>query len=218
MRIRSLAATLIAATSLAAAAPALAADRPENPTFNGVPCVPMGCTTDADAVDCWIPQTEGWEPAPGEQYRAWRESRVRQRERDGRYEILIRVEAFRCPEVLPGLRVAEEDVPEVVAYLKARALEATGTVEIAGEPVPWALDLHDWQRLADCESGGDWQADTGNGHFGGLQFHPASWAAVGGEGNAADASIAEQIERARMLLDIQGPGAWPVCSKRIGWR
>jgi hypothetical protein len=70
--------------------------------------------------------------------------------------------------------------------------------------------------MAQCESTGRWDADTGNGFFGGLQFTWASWAEVGGSGNPAHASQDEQIMRAEFLLDLQGWGAWPVCSGQLG--
>jgi hypothetical protein len=72
----------------------------------------------------------------------------------------------------------------------------------------------DWLAVAQAESSGNWaNNDTGgNGHFGGLQFSPGSWAMVGGTGGAAGivaASPAEQIARANALLAVQGWGAWP---------
>lgn len=73
-----------------------------------------------------------------------------------------------------------------------------------------------WDRLAQCESGGDWSINTGNGFFGGLQFGLSSWKAVGGEGYPHHASKSEQIARAEKLQDIQGWGAWPACSKKLG--
>lgn len=73
-----------------------------------------------------------------------------------------------------------------------------------------------WDRLAQCESSGDWSADTGNGFFGGLQFTQSSWEMVGGTGNPADASRNEQIMRADMLEQEQGWTAWPVCSQKLG--
>lgn len=73
-----------------------------------------------------------------------------------------------------------------------------------------------WDDLAQCESSGDWSANTGNGFYGGLQFTQSSWEAVGGTGNPADASRDEQIMRAEMLQSEQGWGAWPVCSRRLG--
>ncbi|OIK00489.1 hypothetical protein BIV25_08535 [Streptomyces sp. MUSC 14] len=74
-----------------------------------------------------------------------------------------------------------------------------------------------WDRVAGCESGGNWSINTGNGFYGGLQFTRSTWAAYGGTAYAprADlASRAEQINVAEAVLARQGPGAWPVCSVR----
>ena len=73
-----------------------------------------------------------------------------------------------------------------------------------------------WDQLAECESGGDWSRDTGNGFYGGLQFTQQSWEAVGGTGSPAAASRNEQIMRAEMLFDDQGWEAWPNCSRTLG--
>lgn len=73
-----------------------------------------------------------------------------------------------------------------------------------------------WNKIAQCESGGNWSIDTGNGFYGGLQFTLSSWAAVGGSGYPNHASPAEQIARAQMLQARQGWGAWPVCAARLG--
>lgn len=75
-----------------------------------------------------------------------------------------------------------------------------------------------WDRLAQCESGGNWQANTGNGYYGGLQFSLSSWEAVGGRGYPHQASRLEQIARAKQLQAIQGWGAWPACSRKLGLR
>lgn len=75
-----------------------------------------------------------------------------------------------------------------------------------------------WDSLAMCESGGNWATNTGNGFYGGLQFTLSSWQAVGGSGYPHHASKAEQIARAERLLAIQGWGAWPACSSRLGLR
>jgi hypothetical protein len=90
------------------------------------------------------------------------------------------------------------------------------SVVVAGEELPWTLDLGDWLRLAECESSGRWHLRS-EPYRGGLQFLRSSWQYVGGEGDPADATVAEQIHRGRLLLDLQGPGAWPVCSRQIGW-
>lgn len=73
-----------------------------------------------------------------------------------------------------------------------------------------------WDALAQCESGGNWSINTGNGYYGGLQFSLSTWQAYGGSGNPADASRAEQIRVAENTLAGQGWGAWPSCSAQIG--
>ncbi|GAB3189070.1 resuscitation-promoting factor Rpf [Nesterenkonia suensis] len=73
-----------------------------------------------------------------------------------------------------------------------------------------------WDRLAQCESTGDWSINTGNGYYGGLQFSLQSWQAVGGSGYPHQASKQEQIHRAEKLQAIQGWGAWPSCSAQLG--
>ncbi|WP_373692338.1 transglycosylase family protein [[Mycobacterium] kokjensenii] len=71
--------------------------------------------------------------------------------------------------------------------------------------------LMGWDAVAQCESGGNWAADTGNGFYGGLQFKPSTWRAFGGVGSPAKASREEQIAVANRVLDEQGPYAWPKC-------
>jgi LysM repeat protein len=75
-----------------------------------------------------------------------------------------------------------------------------------------------WDRLAQCESGGNWSVNTGNGYSGGLQFAPGTWRAHGGTGSAHNASRAEQIRVAERVRASQGWGAWPACSARLGLR
>ncbi|GAA2146721.1 hypothetical protein GCM10009760_36750 [Kitasatospora kazusensis] len=76
-----------------------------------------------------------------------------------------------------------------------------------------------WDRVADCESGGDWSINTGNGFYGGLQFTSGTWNAFGGAKYASQADRAtrgQQIAVAEQVLASQGPGAWPVCSVEAG--
>jgi hypothetical protein len=75
-----------------------------------------------------------------------------------------------------------------------------------------------WERLAQCESGGNWSINTGNGYYGGLQFSLSSWRWVGGSGYPHQATRAEQIRRGEILLSRQGWGAWPACSLKLGYR
>ncbi len=76
-----------------------------------------------------------------------------------------------------------------------------------------------WDRLAGCEAGGNWSINTGNGYYGGLQFSGGTWRAYGGGAYASTANHAsrsEQIAIAEKVLDAQGWGAWPSCSRRLG--
>lgn len=75
-----------------------------------------------------------------------------------------------------------------------------------------------WDRLAQCESGGNWHANTGNGYSGGLQFSPGTWRAHGGIGNPAAASREQQIAVAKSVKASQGWSAWPACSAALGLR
>jgi hypothetical protein len=76
-----------------------------------------------------------------------------------------------------------------------------------------------WDRLANCESGGNWHINTGNGYYGGVQFSDGTWDAYGGEKFASRADLAsksEQITIAEKLLDARGWSPWPACSSRLG--
>jgi LysM repeat protein len=88
----------------------------------------------------------------------------------------------------------------------------------AAAPSDAGVDGGVWDRLAQCESGGNWSINTGNGYYGGLQFSLSSWRAVGGQGYPHQASKAEQIARAEALKARQGWGAWPACTKKMGLR
>jgi resuscitation-promoting factor RpfA len=73
-----------------------------------------------------------------------------------------------------------------------------------------------WDRLAQCESSGNWAANTGNGFSGGLQFTASTWRAYGGQGNAHTATRTDQITVAERVLADQGWDAWPACSAKLG--
>ncbi|MFJ1924837.1 MULTISPECIES: transglycosylase family protein [unclassified Streptomyces] len=76
-----------------------------------------------------------------------------------------------------------------------------------------------WEKVAACESTGNWHINNGNGYFGGLQFTRSTWAAYGGAEYAPRADLAsrdQQIAIAEKVLKGQGPGAWPLCSTRAG--
>ncbi|GGY09206.1 LysM peptidoglycan-binding domain-containing protein [Streptomyces djakartensis] len=82
-----------------------------------------------------------------------------------------------------------------------------------------AADSGVWDRIAQCESGGNWHINTGNGYYGGLQFAGSTWRAYGGTAyapTADQASRSQQIAVATKVQAAQGWGAWPVCSARAG--
>ncbi|WP_399893087.1 transglycosylase family protein [Streptomyces sp. BBFR51] len=93
----------------------------------------------------------------------------------------------------------------------ALPLVGTGTVH--------AADVETWDKVAACESTNDWDINTGNGYYGGLQFTQSTWEAFGGTRYAPRADLAtkdQQIAVAEKVLDGQGPGAWPACAPRAG--
>jgi resuscitation-promoting factor RpfB len=75
-----------------------------------------------------------------------------------------------------------------------------------------------WDRLAQCESGGNWSINTGNGYYGGLQFSASTWRAYGGSGLPHQNSRAQQIAIAQKLQAAAGWGQWPACSSKLGLR
>ena len=96
---------------------------------------------------------------------------------------------------------------------------AAGTVALlAPATAASAKASVNWDAIAQCESGGNWSINTGNGYYGGLQFSLGSWRAVGGSGYPHNASRDEQIARGERLKDRQGWGAWPACSRKLGLR
>lgn len=95
--------------------------------------------------------------------------------------------------------------------------EPTATPTPTSIPVPTANPSENevWEKLALCETDGNWGIDTGNGYFGGLQFSQGAWESVGGSGNPASASKDEQIMRGKMLQERRGWGPWGSCSKSL---
>ncbi|MFM9590809.1 transglycosylase family protein [Streptomyces scabiei] len=103
----------------------------------------------------------------------------------------------------------------------ARAIAVVGVTGAAAVAAPLmaagsasAATASEWDAVAQCESGGDWSINTGNGYYGGLQFSASTWAAYGGTqyaSTANQASKAQQIAIAEKVLAGQGKGAWPVC-------
>jgi resuscitation-promoting factor RpfA len=126
--------------------------------------------------------------------------------------------------------VGEENdfsMPKHSLTSKSFTRRAVATAAIAGAAIaiPVALagtasaDSVNWTAIANCESSGNWAADTGNGFYGGLQFTQSTWDAYGGDQYAASANLAseaDQITVAEAVLAGQGIGAWPVCGAYAG--
>ncbi|WP_318014232.1 ubiquitin-like domain-containing protein [Geodermatophilus sp. YIM 151500] len=107
--------------------------------------------------------------------------------------------------------VTRQPVDEVVAVgTKDRPAPTTPSVSAAGGGV--------WDRLAQCESGGNWAINSGNGYYGGLQFSLGTWKAHGGTGMPHQNSREQQIAIAERVKASQGWGAWPSCTRKLGLR
>jgi hypothetical protein len=106
----------------------------------------------------------------------------------------------------------------------------TRTIGLAAAPlaaaIPFAMTSpaqaatsSTWERLAGCESGGNWHINTGNGYYGGLQFADGTWDGNGGGRFAPRADLAtksEQMLIAEKVLANSGWSPWPACSSRLG--
>jgi hypothetical protein len=102
-------------------------------------------------------------------------------------------------------------VAEIVRVgTKERPVEAPAANFAGGSTV--------WDQLAECESGGNWAINTGNGYYGGLQFSLSTWRAYGGPGYPHQQSRETQIAIATKVRDANGGGygSWPHCSQQLG--
>ncbi|MFI8961801.1 transglycosylase family protein [Streptomyces sp. NPDC053493] len=105
------------------------------------------------------------------------------------------------------------------ASLTVTAGGAGMALPLIGAGTAQAASLDVWEKLASCESSSNWQINTGNGYFGGLQFSQSTWERYGGTHFAPRADLAskdQQIAVAERVLKGQGPGAWPACAPRAG--
>jgi LysM repeat protein len=102
-----------------------------------------------------------------------------------------------------------------IVRVAAAGIAVGAPLAIAATPAQASSSVN-WDAVAQCESGGNWSINTGNGFYGGLQFTQSTWKAYGGQGSPQSASRAQQIAVAERVLQGQGIGAWPVCGKRAG--
>ncbi|MEV6316959.1 transglycosylase family protein [Streptomyces sp. NPDC051776] len=105
------------------------------------------------------------------------------------------------------------------ASLTVTAGGAGIALPLVGVPSAEAAPVDTWDKVAECESTGDWSINTGNGFYGGLQFTQSTWEEYGGTAYAPRADLAtkdQQIAVAEKVRFGQGPGAWPACSGNAG--
>jgi LysM repeat protein len=133
--------------------------------------------------------------------------------------------------IYPGQKLVIPAKGEKIKHRPLPALAVTRTVSVERSAAPAVARRSTVTRSgaaaaagrggaprAQCESGGNWSINTGNGYSGGLQFSAGTWRANGGTGSASNASRAEQIRVAERVRASQGWGAWPACSARLGLR
>ena len=102
--------------------------------------------------------------------------------------------------------------------LTAALVIADGAVTATSASADAAPTAANFDRLAACESGGNWHINTGNGYYGGLQFSAATWRSVGMAGLPHQHSRETQIAAGQRLQQRSGWGEWPACSRKLGLR
>ncbi|WP_307861597.1 transglycosylase family protein [Nocardioides xinjiangensis] len=140
------------------------------------------------------------------------EEEVVQSGRDGVRSVTYRM------RFVNGEMVARKVVDAEVRVRAVARIVKVGTREEPEEPAAnFAGGSTVWDTLAQCESGGNWAINTGNGYYGGLQFSLGTWRAYGGAGYPHQASRETQIAVATRLRDATGGyGSWPGCAAKLG--
>ncbi len=136
----------------------------------------------------------------------------------------LQVAVTRAPEPEPEPEPEPKPEPKKTESTSTKASaepKASSTPKASSAPKESAAASSNssvWDALAQCESGGNWSINSGNGYYGGLQFSLQTWRAYGGTGMPHEASKAEQIAVAEKIKAGQGWGAWPACSSKLGLR
>ena len=123
----------------------------------------------------------------------------------------------------PGGVTSATSAPAAAATPSAQApamppATAPSAAQAGAVAPPTGTPVSTWDKVAQCESGGNWATSTGNGFHGGLQFTASTWRSFGGSGMPHQASRTEQIAVAERVLAAQGWKAWPACSHKLGLR
>jgi uncharacterized protein YabE (DUF348 family) len=128
---------------------------------------------------------------------------------DGLRDVTYRI-MFRNGELVARKVLSQHVLRDPVAQIERIGTKTVATTNFAGGNTVW-------DRLAQCESGGNWATNTGNGYYGGLQFSLGTWQANGGSGLPSNASRLTQIAIATKIRNASGGyGAWPACAASLG--
>jgi resuscitation-promoting factor RpfB len=128
---------------------------------------------------------------------------------DGLRNVTYRI-TFRNGHLVARRVLTQQVLRAPVAQVERVGTKAVATTNFAGGSTVW-------DRLAQCESGGNWATNTGNGYYGGLQFSLGTWQAYGGSGLPSNASRLTQIAIATKIRNASGGyGAWPACAASLG--
>ena len=125
----------------------------------------------------------------------------------------VKDDAFRATRVRERLEAASIGELRVELRRSRRELRRAKAATAAAPAATGSAASPNLEAIAACESGGNYSTNTGNGFYGAYQFTQQTWASVGGTGNPAAASEAEQDKRAAMLYAQQGSSPWPVCGR-----
>jgi len=129
--------------------------------------------------------------------------------RNGLRDVTYRI-MFRNGHLVARKVLSQRVLRDPVARIERVGTKTVATTNFAGGSTVW-------DRLAQCESGGNWATNTGNGYYGGLQFSLGTWHAYGGSGLPSSASRETQIAIATKVRDASGGyGAWPACAASLG--
>lgn len=151
-----------------------------------------------------------------------RTTAYREVRRNGRLESEKKVtskvtEQPRTEVVLVGTRVIKQVVHSAPVTKKSSGSQRSSSSNgRSSSSAPHVSSGSAWDRIASCESGGNWSISTGNGFYGGLQFSASTWHAYGGSGLPNQSSRSAQIAVAQKVQASQGWGAWPACTAKLG--
>jgi LysM repeat protein len=141
-------------------------------------------------------------------------------------DIIFPGDSLRVPD--PNEQLPDRPLPTKVAAAAPVAATAAPTPVVnrpvtyqqtSSAPAPAIAGGSVWDSLAQCESGGNWSINTGNGFYGGVQFDAGTWLSNGGGAYAPTANLAsreQQIAIASKVQAARGWSPWPACSARLG--